>query len=139
MDVPRFGLAAMPKSVLTPAIEARFGCAHKRVVSSRPNKCTATFRAKVRGSEKRVKIEGLGQPPNLAGVEDDRSSSSVDAEVAGVHVGLGEDQRLVGNADISDGWVPLAELRNSLVRQEKEKLWVSRGKQTYSGGQTLLK
>jgi len=54
-------------------------------------------------SEERIEIEGLGQPPNLAKVEDDRSSSSIDAEVTGVHVGLGEDQRLMGNADVGDG------------------------------------
>ena len=89
------------------------------------------------GSEERVEIEGLGQPPNLARVEDDRSPSGIDAEVAGVHVGLGEDQRLMGNADIDNGWVPLAKLRNSLVR--KEILCVSRGKWTQSGKQTLLK
>lgn len=70
------------------------------------------------GSEERVEIEGLGQPPNLAEVEDDRSSSGIDAEVAGVHVGLGEDKRLMGNADVGDCWEPPAEYRNSLVRKK---------------------
>ena len=86
------------------------------------------FLGEGRGSEERIEIEGLGQPSNLAEVEDDRSSSGVNAEVAGVHVGLGEDQRLVGNADVGDGWIPLAELRNSLARRKKEKLCLSRGK-----------
>lgn len=80
------------------------------------------------GSEERLEIEGLGQPPNLAAVEDDRSSSDIDAEVAGVHIGLAEDQRLMGNADVGDGWGPLAELRNSLARKKKENLCVSREK-----------
>jgi hypothetical protein len=84
------------------------------------------------GSEERIETEGLGQPPNLAGVEDDRSSSGMDAEVTGVHVGLSEDQRLMSNADVGDGWVPLAELRNSLEKRKKEKLCVSRGKRTES-------
>jgi len=85
-----------------------------------------------RGSEERVETEGLGQPPNLAAVEDDRSSSGIDAEVTGVHVGLGEDQRLMGNPDIGDGWGPLAELRNSLERRGKRELCISRGKRTQS-------
>lgn len=83
---------------------------------------------KGRSSEECIEIKGLRQPPNLAGVEDDRSFGGIDTEVAGVHVGLGEDQWLMGNTDIGDGWGPLAELRNSLVRRKKEKLCVSRGK-----------
>jgi hypothetical protein len=84
------------------------------------------------GEEERIETEGLGQPPNLAGVEDDRSSSGIDAEVTGIHVGLGEDQRLMSNADVGDGWGELAELRNSLARRKKEKLCVSRGMRTQS-------
>jgi hypothetical protein len=99
----------------------------------------SNFPGEARGSQERIEIEGLGQPPNLARVEDDRSSSSIDAEVTGVHVGLGEDQRLMGNADVGDGWEPLAELRNSLARRKKEKLCVSRGKRTQSGKQASLK
>ena len=98
----------------------------------------SNFSGEGRGSEERVEIEGFGQPPNLAGVEDDRSSSGIDAEVAGVHVGLGENQRLMGNVDVSDGWEPLAELRNSLARK-RERLCVSREEWTQSGRQTLLK
>ena len=67
------------------------------------------FPGEARGSEERIETEGLGQPPNLAAVEDDRSSSGIDAKVTGVHVGLGEDQRLMGNADVGDGWGPPAE------------------------------
>ena len=37
------------------------------------------------------------------------------------------------NVDVGNGWEPQAELRNSLARK-KEKLCVSRGKQTQSGG-----
>jgi len=85
------------------------------------------------GSEERVEIEGLGQPPNLGAVEDDRSSSGIDAEVAGVHIGLAEDQRFMGNADVGDGWGPLAKLRNSLTRKKKEKLCVNRGERIQSG------
>ena len=99
----------------------------------------SNFTGKGRGSEERVEIEGLGQPPNLAEVEDDRSSSGINAEVAGVHVGLGEDQWLMDNTNVGDGWGPLAELRNSLARRKKERLCVSRGKRTQSGRQTLLK
>ena len=101
----------------------------------------SNFPGEASGSEERVEIEGLRQPPDLAGVEDNRSSSGIDAEVAGIHVGLGKDQRLVGNADIGDGWVSLAELRNSLLGKKRGNLCVSRleGKWTQSGRQTLLK
>ena len=82
------------------------------------------------GSEERVETKGLRQPSNLTGIEDDWSSSGIDAEVTGVHVGLGEDQRLMGDPDVGDGWGPLAELRNSLERRKKRKLCISRGKRT---------
>ena len=75
------------------------------------------FPGEARGSEERIHIEGLRQPPNIAEVENDRSSSGIDAKVTGVHVGLGKDQRLMGNADVGDGWGPLAENRNSLKRR----------------------
>ena len=49
------------------------------------------FPCEARGSEERVEIKGLGQPSNLAEVDHDRSSRGIDAEVAGIHIGLGED------------------------------------------------
>ena len=80
----------------------------------------SNFPGEGRGSEERVETEGLRKPPNLAGVEDDWSSRGIDAEVASVHVGLGEDNRLMGNPDVGDGWGPLAELLNSLEKRKSE-------------------
>lgn len=85
------------------------------------------FPGKGPGSEERVETKGLGQPPNLAEVEDDRSSGGIYAKVAGVHVGLGEDQGLMGNTYVGDSWGPPAEVRNGLTSKEKGKLCVSGG------------
>jgi len=52
------------------------------------------------GFEERKESKRLGQPSNLSKAEDDRSFSGVNAKVATVHVRLGEDQRLIRNADI---------------------------------------
>jgi len=87
----------------------------------------SNFPGEGRGSQERVETEGLREPPNLAGVEDDWSSRGIDAEVTGVHVGLGEDNRLMGNLDVGDGWGPLAELRNSLERRKSESCASAKG------------
>lgn len=73
--------------------------------------------SKTCGVEESKESKRLGQPSNLSGVEDDRSSSGIDAKVAAVHVGLGEDQRLIGNVDVWDIFglqLPPADHLNSL-------------------------
>ena len=73
------------------------------------------------GVEERKESKRLGQPPNLSGIEDDRSSSGIDAKVAAVHVGLGEDQRLIDNVDVWDIFgLQLPDHLNSL-RERKNK------------------
>jgi hypothetical protein len=95
------------------------------------------------GSEERVEIKGLGQPPNLAGIEDDRSSSGINTKAAGIHVGLSEDQGLMGNADVGDGLgLGLQAAHRNNLAGKKGKLCVSRDREADTvsqGDRTVLK
>lgn len=65
--------------------------------------------------EERKKSKRLGQPSNLSRVEDDRSFSGTNAKAVMVHVRLGEDQRLIRDADVWDVFgLPLPHYLNSL-------------------------
>ena len=82
-----------------------------------------------RDSEEHVEIEGLRRPPDRAGVEDSQSSNSINAKVAGVHIGLCEDQRVMGDTNVGNSWEPLAVLHNSLARKKQKScpssIWCS--------------
>jgi len=56
--------------------------------------------------EERKEPKRLRQPSNLFKVEDDRSFRGINAKVLTVHVRLGEDQRLIRDADVWDVFGP---------------------------------
>lgn len=77
------------------------------------------------GIEECIETEGLREPSNLSEIEDDRFSSDIDAEIATIHVRLGEDKRLIGNIDV---WYVFGPPRPSLLNSlDKMNYYKQRG------------